>query len=158
METRRYAQQIRQASKWHRARNCLMPIAAWAIVSTQLVFAGTSSKEIQVDGVLFELAALEGYRFEKRFCEESYPEFKDKNETAFRASPYSKKTGEELITSMTTGDIRQKLLASLPEMRAGIRERYMNPKPQFLKNLCSSYAAAIEQQSTGNTTAQQKRP
>lgn len=156
MRTRQYAQQSGKPSKWHKARNFLMPIAAWAIVSTQLVFADTSGEDFDAVGVLLELSAMEGYRFEKQICEENYPEFKDRNEAAFRASSYSRMTGEELITSMTPGETRQKLLAALPELRADIRKSYM--KTPHLKSMCSSYAAHITEQSTGKATAQPAKP
>ena len=158
MRTKQYSQQSGKPSKWHKAHNFLMPIAAWAIVSTQLVFAGTPEENSQFEAVLWPLSAMEGYRFEKQICEENYPEFKDRNEAAFRASHYSRMTGEELIKSMTTGETRQKLLTALPELRADIRERYTKTKPQFLKSLCSSYAADIIQQSTRNSTAQPAKP
>ncbi|NMM27998.1 MAG: hypothetical protein HHJ12_12110 [Glaciimonas sp.] len=152
MTTRRHAQQSGQEQEWYSARNCLIPIAAWVIAATQLVFAGTSGEE-----VLWDLSALEGARFEKQICEENYPEFKDRNEVAFRASPYFQIIGEELITVTTTGDLRQKLLGALPELRAGIQERYTRLQPKSLKSFCSTYAASLEQ-ATQNEAAQQKKP
>lgn len=117
-----------------------------ALVAVGIAFASQDDA-----GLFFDLGALEGARIEKQICQEKHPEFDAKNAAAFLASPYSNTTGEELIASKTTGDTKTKLLAHLPQLRADIRERYVNLNSQRLKSLCASYASGLEE-TTRNST------
>lgn len=103
-----------------------------------------SAKEID-QGFFLDLAALESARIEKEVCDETHPEFSQKNAAAFAASPQSKKTGEDFITSATEGEARKKLLAHLPVVRTEIRANYSQMSLQRLKGVCASYASAIGQ-------------
>lgn len=151
MRTRQYEPK----QKWHRARHGLALIATWTIAASQLVFASSAEEEF---GLMLNLSALEHYRSDKQWCEENYPEFKEKNETAFRASVFSQMTGEEFITSNTTGDLRQKLLADLPIFRTDMRDAYTKSPPQHLKQMCSLYALDIGKQPLRNAGSLKRNP
>jgi len=114
-------------------------IAGLPLITAQLAFASPSDGE-----VFWTLGFFEGLRVQKQVCEEKYLEFKDKNEIAFRASPYSQATGEEIINSMAKDDQKQKLLAYLPKLRTDAREKFMGMRPEVLKGMCADYAVTIE--------------
>jgi hypothetical protein len=118
----------------------LSQIAAVPLIAAQLAFASPSGDE-----VFWALGFFEGLRIQKQVCEEKYPEFKDKNEAAFLASPYSQATGEEIINSMAKDDQKQRLLAYLPKLRTNTRERLAGMKPEILKGMCTTYADTIKQ-------------
>ena len=127
-------------------------IAGLSLITAQLAFASPSGDE-----VFWALGFFEGLRIQKQVCEEKYPEFKDKNETAFLVSPYSQTTGEEIISSMAKDDQKQKLLAYLPKLRTDARERFLGMKPDILKGMCASYADTIEKFAQ-NAVANKKNP
>ncbi len=137
------------------------PRTLWRLLSCLAVCNFASAAQAQAagpdQGFFLDLAALESSRVEKDVCQEKHPEFSEKNAVAFAASPYSKKTAEELIGALDSADDRRKLLAHLPQLRAEIRAGYAERSPPQLKSVCASYASAIEQM-TRDAQARGKKP
>lgn len=123
-----------------------------------LAAAGPVPAQELDQGFFLDLVALESARIEKQACEEKYPEFGERNAAAFAASPQSRKTGEEFITTAAEGETRKKLLAHLPQVRAEIRANYSQMSPQHLKGVCASYASAIDQMYKRGPEPKEKKP
>lgn len=117
-----------------------MLIAALAIVAPQAVFASSSEFDY------LTLGAMEMHRSDKQWCEGSYPEFKDRNDTAFSESIFSQMTGEEFIQSNATGELRQNLLAFLSKLRTDRRNEYTKLPPHVLKAMCTFFVSDIGKQ------------
>ncbi len=115
-------------------------IAALVMVAPQAVFASSS----EFDDLT--LVAMEMYRSDKQWCEENYPEFKDRNDIAFGGSIFSQMTGEEFIESNATGESKQKLLVFLSKIRTDRRNEYTKLPPHILKAMCIFFASDIGKQ------------
>ncbi|MFZ4287124.1 hypothetical protein [Variovorax sp. HJSM1_2] len=96
------------------------------------------------DPLALQLAALEGARAERQACAWQFPELREKNEAAFRASPYAKWTSEELIQAMASGEEQAKQLAGLPALRATYQKSMGEMPAEARRRLCSSMAAYLE--------------
>jgi hypothetical protein len=96
------------------------------------------------DPLVLQLSALEGARAERQACALQFPELKEKNEAAFRASPYGQWTSEELIKAMTTGEEQAKQLAGLPILRATYQKSMGEMPAEARRRLCTSMASYLE--------------
>jgi hypothetical protein len=115
-------------------------IATLMLVTAQLAFAGDGAYG---DKVNITLAFYESILAQKQVCAEKYPEFSAQNDAAFRASIYSKATGEEIINAMASNVQKPLLLQMLPNLRSDSRKQFLSLDPDALKDICAKFADQV---------------
>jgi hypothetical protein len=114
------------------------------LLLTQAVHASPRGDEI-----FWALGFVEGTRQLKGVCEERFPQFKEQNETAFLASPYSRTTGEELIARLEDGPQKTKLQQVLPAVRTNQAQKYQSMNATSLEKMCAGFPEAMEKLKSG---------